>query len=742
MLVLVDEGVCAPLPVARPDGDGRVVAVAVKEIAPVAVPLKVSTAVDVGAEAVGGEEREPNEDGEVVGVVEREGEGLEVIPAEVETREVFEVEGEGESVRVARDVNDTSGEALTEEEGLGDRDALGLGDKVACAEGDEMLRVALGEEDREGEGEWVWEANSVRVATPLALEVVETAGDCVVLEEAVDEHVPFPPPAVAVPKGEKDVTLEKLLLAVELLLCSALLVPEEEGVGVIKAVLVPCPLNPDTETPGVKVPPARVPDPIGGVADTQGEAVVVDDPDTVPPLSALSVAAPVKVGVREGKVGKEVDEGLAVLLSFQLAVGVTLSMGAAEDRALLLPVCELRGEEVWERDTVGDSERLVEGVDERVGKGEEEGEGDPVTRLEGLAEGVIEAEELGDLDPRSLPLPRLVCVAMGEEEEVRVVAGVRLVLVDVLPLFVITGERVGMATDAVGIAPVAVLNGGLLEGYKGVVDACPLLDTATVPEGAGDTLPSAVCVDDMDKDGVGVLTMVLLVVGVVAADTFEDNDAAPLIDVEGDMEEVSEVSPVDVPPPPPRALLGVPLPTPVPLATPTVILGVVDRLPAPEAVFWEDVEDTVEVEEIEVVAVGDPVAVKAATLGVLVPEGDLEVEGQAVLLENTLPVAATLVGEVEVEGVAVDSPAKDALPCADTEGLVPVTMGEGEAVVSSTVTEGKEEGEDPLDAVALWLGDSVPAATVMDGEVEEDSVKVVSGEGVDWALCEPLLLGL
>jgi hypothetical protein len=293
VLVLVDEGVCAPLPVARPDRDERVVAVAVKESAPVAVPLKVSKAVDVGTEAVGGEEREPTEDGEVVEEVEREGEGLEVIPAEVEAREDFEAEGDGESVRVARDVKDTNGEALTEVEGLGDCDALGLGDSVACAEGDEILRVALGEEDKEGEGEGVWEAKSVRVATPLALEVMETAGDRVVLGEAVDDRVPFPPPAVAVPKGEKDVTLEALLLAVELLLCSALLVPEEEGVGVIKAVLVPCPLNPVTETPGVKVPPARVPDPIGGVADTQGEAVVVDDPDIVPPLPALSVAAPV-----------------------------------------------------------------------------------------------------------------------------------------------------------------------------------------------------------------------------------------------------------------------------------------------------------------------------------------------------------------------------------------------------------------------------------------------------------------
>ena len=275
-----------------------------------------------------------------------------------------------------------------------------------------------------------------------------------------------------------------------------------------------------------------------------------------------------------------------------------------------------------------------------------------------------------------------------------------------------------------------------------MVDACPLLDTATVPEGAGDTLPATVVVEEMDKDGVGVPAMVLLVVGVDTAETPGDIETAPLIEVEGDMEVVNEVSPVNVPPPPPRALFGVPLPTPVPLATPTVILGATDRLLAPEAVFWEAVEDTVEVEEIKVVAVGDPVAVKAATLGVLVTEGDLEVEGQVVLLENPLPVAATLVGEVEVEGVAVDSPPKEALPCADTEGLVPVTMGEGEAVVSSTVTEGEEEGKDPLDTVALWVGDSVPAATDMDGEVEEDPVKVVSREGVDWALCEPLLLGL
>ncbi len=121
----------------------------------------------------------------------------------------------------------------------------------------------------------------------------------------------------------------------------------------------------------------------------------------------------------------------------------------------------------------------------------------------------------------------------------------------------------------------------------------------------------------------------------------------------------------------------------------------------------------------------------------------MEVVGQLVLLANALPLA-TKVGEVEVEGVVVDSPGGEPLPCAVKEGwVVPVTRrGDGEAVTNSTLIEGEEEGETVLDAVTLWVEDSVPAATVIDGEEVEDPVRVVSRDMEGWALGDPLLLGL
>jgi hypothetical protein len=67
----------------------------------------------------------------------------------------------------------------------------------------------------------------------------------------------------------------------------------------------------------------------------------------------------------------------------------------------------------------------------------------------------------------------------------------------------------------------------------------------------------------MDKEGVGVLIVVILLVRVVLWDSFEDREAAPLPEVEGDLEGVRELSsPVGVPPPPrrpfPRQKVGVP----------------------------------------------------------------------------------------------------------------------------------------------------------------------------------------
>ena len=106
----------------------------------------------------------------------------------------------------------------------------------------------------------------------------------------------------------------------------------------------------------------------------------------------------------------------------------------------------------------------------------------------------------------------------------------------------------------------------------------------------------------------------------------------------------------------------------------------------------------------------------------------MEVVGQLVLLANALPLA-TRVGEVEVEGVVVDSPGGEPLPSAVIEGwVVPVTSEVGESVANSTLIEGEEEGEIELDAVTQWVEESVPTATVIDGEEVEDPVRVVSRE--------------
>lgn len=94
----------------------------------------------------------------------------------------------------------------------------------------------------------------------------------------------------------------------------------------------------------------------------------------------------------------------------------------------------------------------------------------------------------------------------------------------------------------------------------------------------------------------------------------------------------------------------------------------------------------------------------------------------------------------------VDSPGGDALPNAVMEGLLEPVPGKGEevAVACLPLTEGEEEGEEALDAVVHWVGEFVTASTEIDGEVEEEplSVAAMPWEGEDWALCEPLILGL
>lgn len=226
----------------------------------------------------------------------------------------------------------------------------------------------------------------------------------------------------------------------------------------------------------------------------------------------------------------------------------------------------------------------------------------------------------------------------------RLVEGVRLVLIERLPLpVIIAGVCVGAATDAVGATPVGVLSkGGLPLGNKGVRVANPLKlpDATPLTEAVNVTLGRAVGVEDMDKEGVGVLIVVLLLVGVFSRDFFEDTEAAPLPEVEGDLEGVSELSsPVGVPPPPPPRAIGVPVPpiTAVPLAAAIVAVGVPDQLQAPEAVFCEAVEDTVEVIDTETVGVRELEPVKAGTELVLVGERELEVVGQVVLLAAALP---------------------------------------------------------------------------------------------------------
>lgn len=96
--------------------------------------------------------------------------------------------------------------------------------------------------------------------------------------------------------------------------------------------------------------------------------------------------------------------------------------------------------------------------------------------------------------------------------------------------------------------------------------------------------------------------------------------------------------------------------------------------------------------------------------------------------------------------MTVDCLGGDALPNAVTEGLLEPVPGKGEevAVACSPLTEGEEDWEKALDAVVHWVGEVVTASTEMDGEVEEEplSVAAMPWEGEDWALCEPLLLGL
>lgn len=190
--VEVGEGVCAaPLPDARLEGEGRVVAEADNVSAPLGVPLRVVSraAVGVGAEAVCGGELEVNEEGEVVEVVEMEGEGLEVSAPLAVPNDDFEMEGEEEGVRVVEGVFDTSEDALSELEGLGERESLDLSETVAKLDGVKKLRVALGEEDREGEGK-VEREPPVTLPASVTLGVVEMAGDREVLGEAVDDPVP------------------------------------------------------------------------------------------------------------------------------------------------------------------------------------------------------------------------------------------------------------------------------------------------------------------------------------------------------------------------------------------------------------------------------------------------------------------------------------------------------------------------------------------------------------------------
>jgi hypothetical protein len=397
--------------------------------------------------------------------------------------------------------------------------------------------------------------------------VLEIPGEREVLGEAVDDLVPFIPP-VAEPIEVGEGTPETLLLGEELLLCRALLAPV-------------------TELTGVRVPPTLVKVPKGGVADAQGQAVRVEDPVIVPP-TALPEEPSVKVGVKVGKVGKEVEVGLELLLSLKLTVGVPLMEGVVEGRGSPVAVKDLREESDCKKEAEEDAVRLAVGVEDFETKGEGEVEEDPVTRAEELADNVIEGEELEDLVRRSLPLPRLVTVTRGVEEEVRLEEGVWLELAEFFPLPVTTVESEGMATDAVPAAPLAVpFKGGLLEGFKGLLDASLLLDTPPLPEGVRVTLSSAVNVDDMDKDGVEVPTTVTLLLKVGTVETFEDAERSPLVEVVGEWEGVREGCPVNVPPPPPPpiAAFGVPVPAPVPLATPTVKVGAPDLLPIPEGVF-------------------------------------------------------------------------------------------------------------------------------------------------------------
>lgn len=96
--------------------------------------------------------------------------------------------------------------------------------------------------------------------------------------------------------------------------------------------------------------------------------------------------------------GKDVEEGLRVVLSLTLVVDVPLTEGVSEVLGALVPENESRTEKDGRVEIVEDPVRLGECEEERVGKGEEEEEGDSVTTLSGVAEEGLEGEVLGLLE--------------------------------------------------------------------------------------------------------------------------------------------------------------------------------------------------------------------------------------------------------------------------------------------------------------------------------------------------------
>jgi hypothetical protein len=86
--------------------------------------------VGVGAETVWRGERETMEVEEEVEEVEREGDGLNVFPPLAVTAGDLELEGEGDAVKVAKDVRDTRVVSEAVIEVSEDLDSLCLGDTV------------------------------------------------------------------------------------------------------------------------------------------------------------------------------------------------------------------------------------------------------------------------------------------------------------------------------------------------------------------------------------------------------------------------------------------------------------------------------------------------------------------------------------------------------------------------------------------------------------------------------------